>query len=278
MTVDAQPQCPVCETAMTPVAPWVRRCPQCGFWCSSLDSGAGNEIAGIDTLRRDNFRVLLDHLQRLVSPAGASVLEVGCGRGWFLDEAARRGFPCIAVEPAADLAAETAARGHVVHAGFFPDALPAGATFSMIVFNDVFEHLPDPVRMVAICHERLIDDGLLVINLPSSSGILFRIARVLAAIGMTKPFERLWQKGLSSPHLSYFSPATLKPLVERHGFRQVEQFPLASMRVSGMWPRLRSTQGVVSSALMYPLLAGLALVTAHLPQDIHVGIFRRNPR
>jgi len=276
MTIDAQSPCPVCATPMTPVRPWVSWCRQCGFWRSSLASGAGNDIAGIETLRRDNFGVLLDRLERLTSPAGASLLEVGCGRGWFLDIAARRGFRCVAIEPAADLAAETAARGHVVHSGFFPDALPAGTTFSAIVFNDVFEHLPDPVEMVSTCRERLTGDGLLVINLPSSNGILFRIARVLARFGVTKPFERLWQKGLSSPHLSYFSPSTLKALVESGGFRQVEQFPLASMRVAGLWPRLRSTQGVASSALMYPVLACLALVTAHLPQDIHVGVFRKN--
>ena len=260
---------------MTPVAPWVGQCHRCGFWRSSLAGGAGIDIAGIETLRHDNFRVLLDRLGRLAPPAGASLLEVGCSRGWFLDQATASGYRCTAVEPAADLAAEAAARGHVVHVGFFPDALPAGARFSVIVFNDVFEHLPDPAQAVAVCRDRLADDGLLVINLPSSSGFLFRIARALAALGVTQPFERLWQKGLSSPHLTYFSPATLQALVERHGFRQVEQFPLASMRVGGLWPRLRSTQGVAVSALMYPALAGLALVTSRLPQDIHVGVFRK---
>lgn len=275
MATDATAPCPVCAGPMTPVASWVARCRGCGFWRSSLAGGAGDDIAGIEALRRDNFRALLDRLERLAPPVDASMLEVGCGRGWFLDAAAARGYRCSAVEPVAALAAEAAARGHVVHAGFFPAALPAAARYSVIVFNDVFEHLPDPAQAVAVCHERLTAGGLLVINLPSSRGILFGVARALAALGVPQPFERLWQKGLPSPHLSYFSPATLQALVGREGFVPAAQFPLASLRIAGLWARLRSTQGVAASALMYPALAALALVAAFLPQDIHVGVFRQ---
>ena len=276
MANGAKMQCLVCGSPMVAIKPWVNRCPRCDFWQSSLAGGAGCEIAGIETLRRENFAALLDRMARNV-PAGAPILEVGCGRGWFLDEAARRGFRSVAVEPADDVATEVAARGHVVHRGFFPDALPpGGTTYSAIVFNDVFEHLPDPAGALAASRRLLADDGLLVINLPTSDGILFRTSRLLAAVGMPGPFERLWQKGLASPHLTYFSPSTLKAFMEGNGFGEVEQFPLASMRVAGLWARLRSTQGVASSALMYPALAVLALAASSLPSDIHVGMFRKH--
>lgn len=267
--------CPVCRGTISPVRSWVGQCRACGFWASSLTSGGGADVGGLESLRRHNFKSLLDRLEpSRPGLRSGTILEVGCSQGLFLDEAASRGLSCVAIEPEAAAAAAAAKRGHAVITGFFPDACPPGQTFAAIVFNDVFEHLPDPAAAVGQCRSRLNADGLLIINLPSSGGIFFRIARALAALGIVSPFERLWQKGLSSPHLSYFSPATLKRFIEARGFEQVDQFSLDSLHATGLWRRLRATSSVLSASLMLPPLAVLSLMCRLLPPDIHVAVFR----
>ena len=95
--------------------------------------------------------------------------------------------------------------------------------------------------------------------------------------GRRPPFERLWQNGLPSHHLSYFSPGTLKRLAVAHGFEEIDSFCLDSLHVSGLWHRLRSTSSLTASAAMYLPLAALSLVCRLLPPDIHVSVFRSSP-
>ncbi len=267
--------CPVCRETISPVWSWVGRCSGCGFWISSLTSGSGADVGGLESLRRYNFKSLLDRvLSSWPDIRSGAILEVGCAQGLFLDAATGRGLKCVAIEPDITAAADAVKRGHAVITGLFPDACPPEQTFTAIVFNDVFEHLPDPASAVEHCRARLTTDGLLIINLPSSGGIFFRIALALATFGIKAPFERLWQKDLSSPHLSYFSPANLRRFIEDRGFKQIDQFSLDSLHVTGLWQRLRTTSSVLSASLMAPPLAALSLICRLLPPDIHVAVFR----
>jgi hypothetical protein len=73
----------------------------------------------------------------------------------------------------------------------------------------VFEHLPDPYGVAQVLRKHLSSRGFVIINLPVSDGLVFRFARTLARIGVRAPLERMWQVGMPSPHLSYFSGITL---------------------------------------------------------------------
>ena len=66
--------------------------------------------------------------------------------------------------------------------------------FDAIIFNDVFEHLPDPIDAIVAVERLLADDGILVLNLPSSDGLFFRVSTLLNRLGWRGPYERLWQR------------------------------------------------------------------------------------
>lgn len=203
-------------------------CPHCGLLSSnltpSMDVPAAMSIdedhrhRALERLRRANFERILDAVDAVRPPRRATVLDVGCAHGWFLDAAARRGYVVSGVEPDASIAAQARARHPQVVTGFFPDALAPEERFDLISFHDVFEHLPDPAAALAACRARLNDGGLLIVNLPSSKGALFRIARALDRCGVHGPFDRLWQRGFPSPHLTYFHPDLLGAFVARAGF------------------------------------------------------------
>lgn len=266
--------CPVCETAFFEVDDWLFECRRCGFWRSSLTPGVGRGVDGLQALRQQNFNDLLDRLRNVVDLPSAKILEVGCGAGWFLDEARKRNLTTIAIEPDEVSAKIVRLRGHDVRVGLFPDALHGDEKFDLIIFNDVFEHLYDPVEATRICRRLLNDKGFLIINLPNSAGVGFRIARTMYRIGLSGFFERLWQRGFASPHLTYFSPANLKCLVEREGFCEVDSFRLTSLTLDGLWKRLRSSSGPLSTSIMYPFAAVSVPFLNMLPSDAHVGVFR----
>jgi SAM-dependent methyltransferase len=265
---------------------WHFACPRCGYEQallrpsineSAAHSGLDEELrdAGLKPLRQDNFRELLRRLVQLRAPG--TLLEVGSAHGWFLEQAQAHGFTATGLEPDEAVFAQAKARGVPVRFGYFPDALPAGERFDTIVFNDVFEHIPDAAGAMRACRDRLNDGGLLVINLPSSRGVFYRVSRAFQRLGARGPFERMWQVGLPSPHLHYFNAQNLAELGRRHGMDRVDAFHLASIRLRGLYARITSVRGGALAApfVWLGVVACLPLL-AVLPSDIDVVVFRRS--
>jgi SAM-dependent methyltransferase len=211
---------------------------------------------------------------------GVRVCDVGCAYGWFLDVARRYGLEATGIEPEEAVAREGIRRGLKIRVGFFPDVLAPDETFDILVFNDVFEHLPDVQRILDQCFSHLTPRGRLVINLPSSRGVLFRASCLLARLGFPGPFERLWQKHFHCPHLSYFNDANLKALVTAHGFEFVQQWDISALTLRGLWSRLRM-DGRVSwplCALLYLALLAIWPLISLAPSDTSVLVFRKQTR
>jgi SAM-dependent methyltransferase len=281
------PNCPVCGEPLRPgQRAWVLRCSRCGFLASTLSPSIGDPTSSIlredaraealRPLRDRNFSAILDRLAEHGARPGARLLEVGCAHGWFMDAAKARGYVVEGIEPDAAIAADPIARGHGVTHGFFPQDLASTDAFDVIVFNDVFEHLPDPAAALDACRERLAPDGLLVLNLPSSHGVFFRVAATLDRLGFAGPYRRMWQHGFPSPHLSYFSPSTLDRLAGAQGFDRVYQGALASIDTRGLWSRLRYG-GTVSALKAAGTWAVVVLATPLLrvaPADIALHIYK----
>lgn len=269
--------CPVCAAPSVPVNGWLSRCPACAFEFSSLAPGGGTGIEGLETLRKHNFELLLDRLEERTDLKRGRVLEVGPADGWFLEAAARRGARVRGIEPDPGLARAARERGLEVETGFFPDDLQDRGPYELIVFNDVFEHLPDPAAALRRTVELLAPGGLLALNLPSSGGVLYRLARLLARFGVDAPLERLWQKGLPSPHLSTFDPANLRRLARDAGLEPVDAFALRTITRDGLSRRVASTHRGAAGAVLF---AGVWLMSfVYAPplalSDIFAGVFRK---
>ena len=269
--------CPVCDGPMTRRKAWLYACPQCRFLKADLPPGGGADVEGLDALRRENFEVVLDRLEPLVRVDKPRLLDVGCARGMFLDAARRRGIAGRGIEPDADAAAAAARAGHDVRVGFFPEAVEPGARVDIISFNDTFEHLPDPAAAVDVCRRLLEPGGILILNLPNSGGIFYRTAAGLDRLGLSFPLERLWQVHLSSPHLGYFNPQNLTRMAERHGFAEVGRGRLKTVRVAGLWARLRAgpSPPLPVAGALYLGVAVLAPLLRLLPRDIILHFYRK---
>ncbi|MBB3121319.1 class I SAM-dependent methyltransferase [Pseudoduganella violacea] len=227
-------------------------------------------------MRAENFRIIVDRVSRLAPQSAARLLDVGSAHGWFLEQASSR-FEVLGIEPDQVVGERAAARGLPVRLGYFPDVLERDERFDVIVFNDVIEHIPDIGSALDACHARLNPGGLLVLNLPSSRGVFYRLSKLFARFNLRGPFERMWQKDLPSPHVHYFNEANLRALVGRHGFEEKQGFELASLKASGLLERLRFTGGVHPAVLyaQYIVLRCVIPFLNLLPSDIVVGIYRR---
>ncbi len=265
---------------------WCFRCPGCGTRASTLDvtiNDAGQAIdeefraTGLADLRRRNNATVVRHVRAWGAPRGGTLLDVGSAHGWFLERAEAEGLHAVGVEPDVAVARRSLEAGASVRVGFFPEALEDGEAVDVITFNDVLEHLPDPRAALVESVGRLKPGGLVVLNLPDRHGLVYRVADALRRVGVTSIFERLWQRGLPSPHLWYFDRAGLSRLGRSVGLELVEATHLPSMSRRGLWERAhfdRRPSPVTVASVAVGWLAA-TVINSRWCSDIMLVAFRR---
>lgn len=179
------------------------------------------------------------------------LLDVGCNEGRGLTLYRRNGFTPEGLELNRNAAAKARARGFVVH-DVDLDAFQPDAPFDRVVLSNVLEHALDPRAMLADVHRVLRPGGEVWISLPNARSWL----RAL--------FGRTWINWHVPFHITHFSPACLKRLLDSCGFdvmaeRQVTPaLWVAQSIIAWLFPdrpaRLRSTA----------LVAGLMLIARGL--------------
>jgi ubiquinone/menaquinone biosynthesis C-methylase UbiE len=174
-------------------------------------SNRGNWLSA-DVLRRAfEQSVQWRHRQALLRRPPGRILDVGCGSGNFLAALRRKGWEVYATEFSDAAVAMARNRGITVHHGSVEDARYSDDFFDAITMWHVLEHVPAPRETLDELRRILKPDGLLVIEVPDSASLTFRLCR------------RDWM-GLDIPrHLQHFTPATLVRLLNDTGFTPVSR-------------------------------------------------------
>jgi len=196
------------------------RCQHCGLVyinprpnSSDVLDDYGEVVDELYVLEREGrvltFRRHLRPLERIVGPSnGKRLLDVGCHIGVFVDVAQQHGWDAWGVEPSHWAAEQAQAAGLKVVNGTLATSGFPDASFDVITLWDVIEHVPNPKRELLQVHRLLKPRGVVVIH----------------TIDIESPFARImghrWP-WLMEMHLYYFSPRTLRRMVEAIGFEVI---------------------------------------------------------
>lgn len=141
-----------------------------------------------------------------------SLLDFGCGWGFFLGTAKERGWAPYGLEPLP---------GHAVHArsefgatvvtDTLRDDTFSSEFFDVITAFQVFEHLPDPAGDLARLRRMLKPGGLILIEVPNIDTWSVRL------LGSR-------HRHFVQDHLNFFSSDTLRALLEKQGFEMLEAY------------------------------------------------------
>lgn len=193
------------------------------FWKEPRPEKLDREDFYWDTARARVYDEVLALLAPGESGAGRRILDVGCGKGYFLKRAAERGWEPYGQELSPHavrfarerLGLSRVAQGRVEDAEFSP------GTFDAITLWDVIEHLPDPGPILATAARLLAPDGVLFIQTPNIDFHL-SYARLKRALSLLPAFRRSRKHLLEAKHhLVQFSRATLARMLERSGLTEV---------------------------------------------------------
>lgn len=272
-------QCIICNSNFKKINDFVFKCRKCLFFKSTLLPGHGREIEGISELRQRNFKKIIKIIKSLNKSQNFKILEIGSGNGFFIGECKKLSINITGSE--ADekqyqllkLKYDNTLKLNLP----LKDIEKKFDKYDYIIFNDVFEHLEDLDLVIEQLKKFMKDNGQIIINLPSSDGLIFKFSNILNKLGFKNFYNRLWQKDLSSPHLSYFNNLNLELLFKKHNFIKIYSSSLDTVSNKGNYARLNST---IKNKLVCFLLTGFLYIFYFLqkllPKDIILHIYSKN--
>lgn len=172
------------------------------YW-GAREKGLREFVRGLEARLKESYKL---RAVRLAGVNTGRALDIGCGRGEFLDLLRSRGFAVAGLEPGA----EAAKRGReefgldITH-GMLGSGLLPEAGFDLITAWHVIEHLPEPGEALDEVCRALVPGGVFITAVPDFGG------------AQSEYFREGWF-GVDAPrHLFHFTRRTLSGLLEKHG-------------------------------------------------------------
>lgn len=215
-------------------------CKECGFvFAQAIPSAkeledhykqyGRNDYLSPVTIKR--YNELLDKMETFRKTG--KLLDVGCGIGYFLEEAKKRGWEVYGTEYTDDAAKICEEKGIHMHKGMLNPENYELESFDVITSFEVIEHINNPVDELNNFNKLLRKEGLVYCTTPNFNSLLrYRLKADFNVI--TYP-----------EHLSYYAPRTLRNVFEQCGFRPLE---LETTGVS--LTRLRTSKGISDQAFI----------------------------
>jgi 2-polyprenyl-3-methyl-5-hydroxy-6-metoxy-1,4-benzoquinol methylase len=199
-----------------------------------------------------NFRLLRKRRIEKYVKRG-HILDIGCGRGLFLNVMRKDDWGVTGVEfnrETALYASETYGIDVITETSL--DEL-AGKSFDVITINHVLEHAYSPKELINSCKKLLRKGGLLVIAVPN-------IFSPQASVG-----KRVWFHLDLPYHLHHFSEEGLSTLLKKNSFNilKVKQFDLEYNPFG--WLQTLLNLSCITENLLYNLLKSPELRKKEIP-------------
>ena len=142
----------------------------------------------------------------------SSVLDVGCGKGAWLNIFKEFGCDTFGTEYNDDLKTFASSVGHIMlDGGLFP-IVRKDQKFDLIIFTEVIEHIQNPNEVLSHFNNILSNEGLIFITTPNFSAIERHFLR------------GKWKNVMYPEHLSYYTPATLNSVLNKNGFSKISLY------------------------------------------------------
>jgi SAM-dependent methyltransferase len=173
------------------------------------DASGFADYGAQETKYRARFNLRLDRMRPWIS--GGRTLDVGCALGWFLAEAKAQGWDAEGVEMSEHAATFCREKHGVhVHTTRLEDAGLEPESFDLVSLWDTIEHVQEPRTILQTAFGLVKPGGYVVLSTGNWDAWRRRVQ------------GQKWALLRPPKHLYYFTPTTLKTLVDQVGFTTVE--------------------------------------------------------
>lgn len=169
------------------------------------------------------FNSALDFLEIDFEKEEKKILDVGCGHGYFLELAKRRGWHGYGVEivkGAVDIAAEKLGNNNIFNGRLHEASYPPNL-FDVITLWDILVFIDNPLKEMQECCRILQPGGIIGIRVRNAffQQIVYRIYKPCSGIAY-----KLKIKNPAVFHRYCYSSRSIRELLLRAGFRRIQVF------------------------------------------------------
>lgn len=155
-----------------------------------------------------NYNLLLDEFEKY--RINNRLLDVGCGMGYFLDVAKKRGWEVYGTEYSPKAVEINAAKGIKMIQGKLNSVNFPVSDFDVITSFEVIEHINNPLEEIKHINNLLRKSGLFYCTTPNFNALLrYYLKEKYNVIGYPE-------------HLSYYTKNTLNKLFTENGFKRIK--------------------------------------------------------
>ena len=136
------------------------------------------------------------------------VLDIGCNDGSQLDSFAAIGYSTYGVDPAENLYKTSSKKGHKVVCGFWNKHSVKQLKhdrFGIVVSQNAFAHIPDPVKYLQLLEPLMHDRGLLFIQTSQANMVV------------NGEFDTIYHE-----HISFYCIESMRALAKRAGWNLID--------------------------------------------------------
>jgi 2-polyprenyl-3-methyl-5-hydroxy-6-metoxy-1,4-benzoquinol methylase len=155
-----------------------------------------------------SYHTLLDEFEKYRKTN--RIIDVGCGAGYFLEEAKKRGWEVYGTEYSDKAVEVCLAKGIDIKKGKLSAREFDGFEFDVITSFEVLEHINNPNEEIEEFNKLLRKGGLFYCTTPNFNCLLRYYFKSDYSI-ITYP-----------EHLSYYTKSTLKRVLNQHGFKTIK--------------------------------------------------------
>lgn len=148
----------------------------------------------------------VQHILRFQKIGASRLLDFGCGFGDFLEMCGLFGLDAVGVD-------RSTQRRQGAAIEIVPELADVEGQFDVITMFEVLEHLDDPRSILSALRERLSANGILVIEVPDTSGV--------TAIRTRDDYYKVHPLD----HINAFTPETLVGMLDHSGFKAIPKPP-----------------------------------------------------
>jgi 2-polyprenyl-3-methyl-5-hydroxy-6-metoxy-1,4-benzoquinol methylase len=216
------------------------KCKSCGFVFSQqipteqelinhYEGYGRNDYLSPLTIKR--YNELLDEFEKYRKTG--KIIDVGCGIGYFLDEAKKRGWEVYGTEFTDEAVDICSAKGINLHQGKLDSSNYDSGMFDIITSFEVLEHINNPIEELNNFNHIIRKGGLVYLTTPNFNSLLrYRLKSAYNVICYPE-------------HLSYYTPRTLKKVFKLCGFNSQK------IKTTGIsLTRLKISQGKSDQAII----------------------------
>lgn len=218
------------------------------------------------TFLKKTYGEFLDKIRKKIIGNNPKLLDIGCGNGFFLEEAKRIGFDTYGVEPGKASVAK--ARKDIrknIRVSFFKKSLYKSNTFDVITCFHTLDHIIDINTFLNDVSHVVKKSGYIIFVVHNTDGLSVKL------FGEKSPIFDI-------EHIYLFNKQTLSRLFTRYGFANANVFDVKNTYHLNYWIRMVPIPGLIKQSFLSLLkITKLGEIPIRLPAG-NIGIIAQKTK